>query len=283
MGCIPVGLHVFASEAYLEPKLSNITNDKPKLHDYPKWVAGLVNRTEDTLRGHYAASTTLSREFVVKSKLWQDLIQELSEANDAYRSKYKSPLIVPKAPELYIKPFESILNKTFRKNVVNNDNWPLEPAGGWMVPPDWIFGLNDVFRTTLVVSYVDGIQFLSERLTSVIVNNGATVTFDLNSSMVGYYAGHLIIDYEVDVLNFDFSIEKRRIKIEIQITTHVKEAVKTILHPIYEKARVAETANDRWQWDFNCDEFVANNLGHIIHYVEGMIVRVREESERKIS
>ena len=113
------------------------------------------------------------------------------------------------------------------------------------------------------------------------MTQGGLVAFDLNSSMVGYYAGHLIVNIEVEVPDFQFNVATMAAKIEIQITTHVKEAVKTILHPIYERARISEARGDKWQWDFNSDEFVANNLGHIIHYVEGMIVRVREDNKRK--
>ncbi|KKK63816.1 hypothetical protein LCGC14_2990500, partial [marine sediment metagenome] len=37
------------------------------------------------------------------------------------------------------------------------------------------------------------------------------------------------------------------------------------------------TSNVKWQWDYRSDEFAANYLGHILHYVEGMIIDVRDK------
>lgn len=261
--------------------MSEVIAKKPSLKTYDEWLCSKVGRASRQLSTQYASSTAMLKEAILSSDMWISISDELSEANDAYRSEFKTPLIVPKPPQLLIKPYSSLLNKSFRFNVLNNRNWPLPPDGGWMLPPAWISSLNDVFRTSLVVSYVDGIQFLSDRLSKIVIDSGGTVTFDLNSSMVGYYAGHLIVEIDAEMPNFEFELVPTKARIEIQITTHVKEAVKTILHPIYERARVAEQHNEKWQWDFNSEEFIANNLGHIIHYVEGMIVRVREDNKRR--
>lgn len=32
----------------------------------------------------------------------------------------------------------------------------------------------------------------------------------------------------------------------------------------------------KWQWDYESDEFIPNYLGHILHYIEGMIMEVRK-------
>ena len=32
-----------------------------------------------------------------------------------------------------------------------------------------------------------------------------------------------------------------------------------------------------WQWNYKSDEFAANYLGHILHYVEGMIIEIRDK------
>ena len=37
----------------------------------------------------------------------------------------------------------------------------------------------------------------------------------------------------------------------------------------------------KWQWDYKSDEFSANYLGHILHYVEGMIVEIREKQKKE--
>lgn len=64
---------------------------------------------------------------------------------------------------------------------------------------------------------------------------------------------------------------------EIQISTSVKEIIKKLLHIHYENRRLNNTDNGSlWQWDYKGDEFIASYLGHIIHYVEGMIVTLRD-------
>ena len=65
---------------------------------------------------------------------------------------------------------------------------------------------------------------------------------------------------------------------EIQITTQVQELILNLLHKYYERRR-NKIEPDNWQWDHASDEFATNYLGHILHYVEGMIVEVRERHD----
>ena len=37
----------------------------------------------------------------------------------------------------------------------------------------------------------------------------------------------------------------------------------------------------KWQWDYKSDEFTANYLGHILHYVEGRIVELRDKQKEE--
>ena len=68
------------------------------------------------------------------------------------------------------------------------------------------------------------------------------------------------------------------IPIEIQITTQLQDVIRKLLHIYYEERRKKITEDDiKWQWDYKSDEFVANYLGHILHYVEGMIMDVRSK------
>ena len=48
----------------------------------------------------------------------------------------------------------------------------------------------------------------------------------------------------------------------------------------YEKKRIMDKKPKfKWQWDYTSDEFAANYLGHILHYVEGMIIDIREKQK----
>lgn len=52
------------------------------------------------------------------------------------------------------------------------------------------------------------------------------------------------------------------------------------MHKYYEERRKKVKLNEKdWIWDYKCDEFAANYLGHILHYVEGMIMEIREKQK----
>lgn len=252
---------------------------KPTLDTYRDWLQRHMAADPERFEMHYESSIPQLLKAFQESQVWTAILTTLREANSAYQIANKSHLITSSNPPLLVKSYTSFLNKNFRHNVTNNDNWPSPPNDGWWLPPDWIGTLNDIVRTTVVVSYVDGIQFLRDRLAQAIADAGGHSCFDLNAKPDGYYAGHLLVTFPAQIPDLQFGRIEVPFTVEIQITTHVKEAIKSILHPIYEKARI-EGANKNWQWDFSCDEFIANNLGHIVHYVEGMIVRVREEQQR---
>ncbi len=42
------------------------------------------------------------------------------------------------------------------------------------------------------------------------------------------------------------------------------------------RRKLLKPPDTKWQWDYKGDEFATNYLGHILHYVEGMIMDVRE-------
>jgi hypothetical protein len=52
---------------------------------------------------------------------------------------------------------------------------------------------------------------------------------------------------------------------------------------MYEEMRVKSTKEDnrKWQWNYQSLEFSSNYLGHILHYVEGMILEVRDKQKLK--
>ena len=76
---------------------------------------------------------------------------------------------------------------------------------------------------------------------------------------------------------FQSVIELVEIEVELQVTTQLQELIRSLLHVHYEKRRKEhEALEEQWQWDYKSDEFATNYLGHILHYVEGMIVEVRD-------
>ena len=83
---------------------------------------------------------------------------------------------------------------------------------------------------------------------------------------------------------YGWDTERVDVSIEIQITTQLQEVIRKLLHKYYEDRRKRIIEEDiKWQWNYKSDEFIANYLGHILHYVEGMIMEIREKQKESIT
>jgi len=69
-------------------------------------------------------------------------------------------------------------------------------------------------------------------------------------------------------------------QLEIQVTTQIKDVIKGLLHKYYEVSRTTSRVPsiEEMSWNYRNEEFIATYLGHILHYVEGMIIEVRDRS-----
>ena len=95
---------------------------------------------------------------------------------------------------------------------------------------------------------------------------------------VGYYAVHLYTKEEFEIPRIDWDTMKVETSIEIQLTTQLQEVIRKLLHKYYEEKRLSPVQSERmWQWDYRSDEFATNYLGHILHYIEGMIMEIRKK------
>ena len=75
------------------------------------------------------------------------------------------------------------------------------------------------------------------------------------------------------------SVGKVEFSAEIQITTQLKEVMRQLTHGQHQERRQKErpAPDEKWQWDHRSKEFVPNYLGHMLHYLEGMIMQVRDQ------
>jgi len=186
-------------------------------------------------------------------------------------------LVGSNPPELQIKPFGSFLLKTFRQNVISNPNWPRPPDCGWLLPDNWFSRVNDAVRTCFVVKYLDGVAFLAAQLAERAKAAAYESKVDFEAKEEGYYAAHFYVTFPCEVPREDWDTKGVTISVEIQITTQLQEVIRRLLHKYYEQRRTERPSPDvKWQWDYRSDEFAANYLGHILHYVEGMIMDVRD-------
>lgn len=94
--------------------------------------------------------------------------------------------------------------------------------------------------------------------------------------MEGHYAGHVDFCPVFRIPNVEWETESVAVGVEIQVTTQLQELIRNLLHKHYEARRIGAVPDRPWQWDYESTEFAANYLGHILHYIEGMIVDVRQ-------
>jgi hypothetical protein len=265
-----------------------MSDEKPKnIDEYKQWLK--KHGVDDIKReeAHYDAVTDRMAANFQASDFWTKQIKSLPEYHDMYHLETGYPLFTLREfqPTIVIKPFESFLLKTYRKNCLENKNSPNEPEGGWVLPSNWYSKVNDVIRTLLVVKYLDGVEFLIGKIKHFCEGYNADCKSFLEAREEGYYAAHIYIEQSFEVPKVNWDTEIIITSIELQITTQLQEVIRKLLHKFYEenrqrtKGKVSETS--KWQWDYQSDEFSAAYLGHILHYIEGMIMEIRERQEQK--
>lgn len=250
--------------------------------DYIKWW----NRRFDTKIDRVAAkqyqdACILVKYYFEKSTEWREIINELGNLEAEYRQSRGYDLLMkrPEDTKLCMKEWSNFISKVWRKNVVENKNWHREPDTGWITPQNWFENISDIVRTTIVVKYFDGVRFLLDNLCTLLRGHDCEYKPDWEAREEGYYAAHLnvIRDYE---LLFGLETQTRRISVEIQITTQMKDVIRELTHKYYEKKRMRLTVPDeKWQWNYRSGEFAPNYIGHIVHYIEGAVMEIRDREQ----
>ena len=235
---------------------------------------------DDKYKFYFETVTNQMKNDFENSLFWNKLNSELIEINDKYFVEKGVHLLIPSnKPKIYVKSLESVIIKAYRKNILNNSEFPEPPKDGWILPDNWFGNINDILRTTLTVKYLDGVPFIITELSKIANNLKLIFDSSFEAREEGYYAAHSGVIHPFYIPDQNFSPYKINLNVEIQVTTQIQEIIKTLLHKHYEQKRKIEKPKDyKWQWDYTCPEFIPNYLGHIIHYVEGMIIEIRDKN-----
>lgn len=259
---------------------------KPQtVNDYLRWLRDnqkVVISGRD--RDHYNSVANSIKQDFESSGFWGELLSNIGNCDQEYQIMTGYTLFIPRfEPQLVIKPFQSFLEKTYRKNILDNNLWPKEPEDSWIIPENWFSRINDIVRTLFIVKYFDGADFFIGKVKDLCEKHNLEVNVDYEAREEGYYAAHLYIRREFEIPKALWDTQRVFVSIELQITTQLQEVIRKLLHHYYQRKRLlAKKPIEKWQWDYKCDEFCVNYLGHILHYVEGMIMEVRERQEREI-
>jgi len=257
---------------------------KPQnIEEYNTWLQFQHNININKTRKWYELVSRDIKDKFEDSIFWKELLKKFHTYAYDYKEETKYELLMPEAkPEVIIKKFNSVLSKCLRFNILNNKNWPDPPEEGWILPENWFSRINDIIRTRIIVRYLDGVEYLIPRIKVIAEENGFVYDEPIfKSEEEGYYAVHLYICNTFEISKIDFDTYETEVKIEIQLTTQLQEIICKLLHKYYEEKRdmTKEKNEIPWQWDYQNNEFATNYLGHILHYIEGMIVDIRKKQE----
>jgi len=256
-------------------------DEKPEnIKQYKKWLKENHKiEITDKIKNNYESSVDKMKQQFYKSAFWKQFSVKLREYNDEYLLHKEYQLLqAMSVPDILTKPFDSFLLKTFRKNILENKDFPKTPKDGWILPDNWYSRINDIIRTLVVVKYVDGVEFIVKKIESLCEEIKRDFDCVFEAREVGYYAVHIYTKEEFEIPRMDWDTTKVITSIEIQITTQIQEVIRRLLHKYYEERRVLYPQTEElWQWNYRSNEFATNYLGHILHYVEGMIMEIRDK------
>lgn len=261
---------------------------KPKIDEYFGLIERKLSINTCSLKESYETITDNLLNEISKSDFYKQLIDKLRALNDKYRSEKQYTLInTEKSLNLKIKKFENMQEKSFRIDVLKNEKWKNSNEKwiddyNWITPLNCFEKLNDIIRTRVFIRYLDGVKLVLEVLDKLaeIHNYKAETTF--KSDVKGYYGVHFVVKFPVSITNFYSETESILVNIEIQICTQISEVINELLHRYYEKQRLDISGIDKdWQWNYECDEFMPAYLGHMSHYIEGMIMEARKKIPKK--
>ncbi|CAA9467513.1 MAG: hypothetical protein AVDCRST_MAG12-447 [uncultured Rubrobacteraceae bacterium] len=123
----------------------------------------------EVARRNYELNTSNTLLAVRDHEFFGGLKDFLRDCQERYFEETSSDLFMGEIdPRLQAKTYDSAVNKSYRQNVIWNDEWPAEPQEGWVTPNNWFTKLNDIIRGTLVCKYIDGPRFLANCLAEAL-------------------------------------------------------------------------------------------------------------------
>ena len=214
-----------------------MTKDRPSsIPEYREWLRKEHNVTLDRrTSNHFDALALKARNDFQASAFWSDIGRSMQTYDEEYMLRTSYPLFVGQTtpPSLVTKSFESFFLKTFRNNIHRNLSWPAPPEGGWLLPSNWISRANDIVRTCFVVKYLDGVEFLIEKLTTLADTHSLESKKYYVAGTDGYYAAHVYVRAQFEVPRIDFDTEKVDLSVELQITSQLQEVIRRLPAPTF--------------------------------------------------
>ena len=208
-------------------------------------------------------------EFTV-CPLWRAASENLTRWRQEYRETFGAELLsVGRLPDFVAKSQSSIKNKLARKLRAEEDLEVILSKTGPPIPQ-----VGDLVRTRVVCKYIDGVEYLTTKLCDLASTMKIDTKRERQGRLEGYFAQH--INFESDVFyRVGGFPTATRVKCEIQLATDFGTRMWDATHKLYEVERDKDRDPAAWQWAPSDPRFMANQLGHMMHLADGLLVQLR--------
>jgi len=214
-----------------------------------------------------------------KSPQYREVISTISECETSYSEKHPD-LLLSSSPvdeiKILVKPFDSVVHKIYRRNVLYNKKYPDAPPEGKLSHLDYLWNIDDILRGKVVCRYMDGPEFVCKRLQNKFTERGFVSSIRENSTEAGYYGWHFYFRFNSPVL-VDGRVSDATLSAEIQFTTQLADVISALTHTFYRQRRSGEQFSENWKWRPRDGPFKAAYLGHGLHLLEGMIQTLKDD------
>lgn len=202
--------------------------------------------------------------------LWTAASRELSKWQTEYVTRTRARLLSQVSlPAFVPKSCESIQDKISRKFFAKRDATDLF-SGAFPVPM-----LGDLVRTRIRCNYIDGVDYIAKKIMDLAENENISATLERQGKIEGYYAQHINIEIDAFLRVSGVAIPIK-VKAEIQIASDMATKMWDASHGLYELTRGKSADAQEWQWDPSDPRFIANQLGHMVHLADGLLVQLRD-------
>ena len=275
----------------------DLDTDKPSYEDYTAWYEDRFQDDLDAGRAEhwYEVVTDSGLRRLMCAPFWQSLQAHLRSWDVAFQAEHEGYSLfglIQQPKEIQSKTFESVINKSYRLNILENTNWPqppecltqtdavIEPDDPkyWFGPHNWLTHFPDIFRTRFVTTYFDGVAYLTNEIKNLATEITDHVPeIELKASLDGYHASHIWVYYNLNTLDYDNrDALSSQVRLELQVTTTIQATIINMLHSVYQHWRLTGPPRN-WEWDHESPAFAINYLASTLHYLEGMIVVARDQ------
>jgi hypothetical protein len=202
---------------------------------------------------------------------WSRAKERLDQWRTEYRATSQADLLTqPGLPNFMSKPEKSIRGKLFRR--CNEGRDYIEKAIAQEGPP--LPRLGDLVRTRVVCRYIDGVEFLATKLEELAADMELSPSRRREGRLEGYFAQHLTVSQQA-IFRLGGHGQLADVVSEVQIASEMATRMWDAAHPLYESVRGAANDPEDWQWKPDDPRFISNQLGHMIHLADGLLVQLR--------